>query len=178
MLTFWLKPQRRLHTRRDISVQIRSRAAVQSVAAKLPFCCGVSVCVRVREWLGKVCVPVEVWMSGFLCAFVPACAFCSFAPVCVFVLILEMAAGKESLWCVTEQLIISHSAPHTVETRRGRDWGSWKRSAVVKEEICSPLWPGLNINCAARPQLNIFSLKAFRNNLGMSEQTRVKRFGF
>lgn len=117
----------------------------------------VSVCVRVREWLGKVCVPVEVWISGFLCAFVPACAFRSFTPVCacvcVFVLILEMAAGKESLWCVTEQLIISHSAPHTVETRRGRDWGGWKRSAAVKEEICSPLWPGLNINCAAPPQL-------------------------
>ena len=35
-------------------------------------------------------------------------------------LILDMAAGKESLWCVTEQLIISHSAPHTVERRRRR----------------------------------------------------------
>lgn len=43
---------------------------------------------------------------------------CPFYPVCVCVLILDMAAGKESLWCVMEQLIISHSAPHTVERRR------------------------------------------------------------
>lgn len=47
------------------------------------------------------------------CAFAPVC-------VCVCVLILDMAAGKESLWRVTEQLIISHSAPHTVERRKRR----------------------------------------------------------
>lgn len=34
------------------------------------------------------------------------------------VLILDVAAGKESLWRVTEQLIITHSAPHTVERKR------------------------------------------------------------
>lgn len=39
--------------------------------------------------------------------------------VCVCVLILDVAAGKESLWRVTEQLIISHSVPHTVEWKRG-----------------------------------------------------------
>lgn len=39
---------------------------------------------------------------------------------CVCLLILDMAAGKESLWCVMEQPIISHSAPHTAERRRRR----------------------------------------------------------
>ena len=44
-----------------------------------------------------------------------------FMPVCIRVLILDVAAGEESLWCVTEKLIISHAAPHTVREEGRRE---------------------------------------------------------
>lgn len=50
-------------------------------------------------------------------------------------LILDMAAGKESLWRVTEQLIISHSAPHTVEMKRGGGGGArWRKQMKVERK--------------------------------------------
>lgn len=52
-------------------------------------------------------------------------------------LILDVAAGKASLPCVTESLIISHSAPHTVARKMeereedGGDTERWKESESV-----------------------------------------------
>lgn len=46
-------------------------------------------------------------------------------------LILDVAAGKASLPCVTESLIISHSAPHTVARKSGGEGERWKESESV-----------------------------------------------
>lgn len=58
---------------------------------------------------------VRVYLGVCLCV-----CCCVYSCVCACALILDVAAGEESLWCVTEQLIISHSAPHTVESRTRR----------------------------------------------------------
>lgn len=49
-------------------------------------------------------------------------------------LILDVAAGKASLPCVTESLIISHSAPHTVARKSGGEGGRWRRYRKVERE--------------------------------------------
>lgn len=72
---------------------------------------------------------------------------CKCWPVCVWcALILDVAAGRESLWCVTKQLIIIHSAPHTVKRKRGVGGGEERRrkkeSGRVKTGllVCSALF--------------------------------------
>lgn len=112
-----LRPHRGLDRRVHFSdqPQISSISVLQHLKCDVGAALSLCMCAEIYENLSVHCV-------------------CVCTCVCAHVLILDIATGKESLWCVTEQLIISHSAPHTVDGRRDKLKMSRKRKKRRKKE--------------------------------------------
>lgn len=92
----------------------------QSALVELLIC----KCVHAPFWflVGNVCTQTCVRLCSHRC-------------LCV--LILDVAAGKASLPCVTESLIISHSAPHTVARKMEEIQKGGKRVKVLLGGCCN-----------------------------------------
>lgn len=92
----------------------------QSALVELLIC----KCVHAPFWflVGNVCTQICVRLCSHRC-------------LCV--LILDVAAGKASLPCVTESLIISHSAPHTVARKMEEIQKGGKRVKVLLGGCCN-----------------------------------------